>query len=132
LLPTYGRYTRPAILHDYLCCLSSRGEFQRVQADGLFRKSMRELDVAFLKRWLMWAAVRIGSVRQFGPRQLFSPWYNSIALVFLGVFALTYLIIPVVVIEVALLIFVVVEWILYPFVSVGRRGSNKPKLTWKL
>ncbi|GAA0691028.1 hypothetical protein GCM10010193_51780 [Kitasatospora atroaurantiaca] len=57
LLPRYGLYTKSAILHDYLCCTG----VERSDADGLFRRSMYELGVPFTRRWMMWAAVRLGS-----------------------------------------------------------------------
>ena len=58
-LPRYGRYTKAAILHDYLWRHRGRRRDRRGQPprrDGLFRRVMRELDVPFLRRWIMWAA----------------------------------------------------------------------------
>jgi Protein of unknown function (DUF1353) len=57
-IPTYGRYTKAAILHDYLCRLAKQGRFSRRDADAVFRQAMRSLGVAFVRRWVMWAAVR--------------------------------------------------------------------------
>jgi hypothetical protein len=43
-------------------------------ADGIFRRAMAELKVPFLRRWLMWAAVRLRSLFKSafrdGPRDL--------------------------------------------------------------
>jgi len=61
-IPTYGKYTKAAILHDYLCDLAKADKFSRRDADGVFRQAMRILDVAFLRRWIMWAAVRWGAL----------------------------------------------------------------------
>jgi hypothetical protein len=61
-IPTYGRYTKAAILHDHLCDLARRGKFHRRDADGLFRQAMRTLGVPLLRRWIMWAAVRWGAL----------------------------------------------------------------------
>lgn len=58
LIPTYGRYTKAAVLHDYLCRKSAEGEFNRCDADGIFRRAMRELGVGLVRRRMMWAAVR--------------------------------------------------------------------------
>lgn len=59
LLPRYGRYTKAAILHDYLWRERvSQGEMTWSDADGIFLRAMRELGVPFLRRWVMWAAVR--------------------------------------------------------------------------
>jgi hypothetical protein len=57
LIPTYGSYTKAAILHDYLC---RTGEVTRRDADGIFRRCLLESGVPFLRRWMMWAAVRLG------------------------------------------------------------------------
>lgn len=59
LLPPYGAYTKAAILHDYLC--RPEAGISRADADGLFRRAMRELDVPVIRRWMMWAAVRLDS-----------------------------------------------------------------------
>jgi len=61
-IPSYGKYTKAAILHDHLCDLARHGQFNRRDADGIFRQAMRVLGVAFLRRWIMWAAVRWGAV----------------------------------------------------------------------
>jgi Protein of unknown function (DUF1353) len=61
LVPTYGRYTKSAILHDYLCDEARAGRFNRDDADGIFRRTMRELGVSFLRRWIMWGAVALAS-----------------------------------------------------------------------
>jgi hypothetical protein len=63
LIPRFGRYTLPAILHDWLV---SEGLRQRLvtprDADGIFRRSMRELGVPVVRRWLMWTGVRWGAL----------------------------------------------------------------------
>ena len=61
-IPTYGRYTKAAILHDHLCELARLGKFHRRDADGLFRQAMRTLGVPLIRRWIMWAAVRWGAL----------------------------------------------------------------------
>lgn len=58
LFPRYGAYSRAAILHDYLW---RTNVVPRRDADGLFRRAMRELGVPFPRRWAMWGAVRLGS-----------------------------------------------------------------------
>jgi hypothetical protein len=69
-LPRYGRYTKAAILHDYLCRVKvEAGELSRAEADGIFRQAMRTLDVPFLRRWIMWAAVRLGALNSAGGRK---------------------------------------------------------------
>lgn len=63
LIPRYGAYTRAAVLHDYLCARVRMGVpvVSRCDADGLFRRVLRESDVVLPLRWAMWAAVRAGS-----------------------------------------------------------------------
>ena len=57
LVPTYGVYTKAAILHDYL--VEHPELVSRADADGIFRRTLRELGVPFVRRWMMWAAVRL-------------------------------------------------------------------------
>ncbi len=63
LIPRFGRYTLPAILHDWLV---TEGLDQRLvtsrDADGIFRRAMRELCVPVVRRWLMWTGVRWGAL----------------------------------------------------------------------
>jgi hypothetical protein len=69
-LPRYGRYTKAAILHDYLWGVAVPvGRLTRLDADGIFRTAMRELGVPFLRRWIMWAAVRWGALTKADGRQ---------------------------------------------------------------
>ena len=50
LIPRYGVYTKAAILHDYLC---QERPVNRRDADGIFRRALRELGVSVLRRWMM-------------------------------------------------------------------------------
>lgn len=68
LLPRYGRWTQAAVLHDFLWHLAGRGDIDKFDADGIFNRALRELEVPFLRRWIMWSAVRWGA----GPRSWFS------------------------------------------------------------
>jgi len=69
LLPRYGRYTKAAILHDYLWRVAvPAGRISLIDADGILRQAMRELGVPFLRRWIMWAAVRWGALTKPGGR----------------------------------------------------------------
>ena len=56
LVPNSGQYTKSAVLHDWL--LEQPG-ISRHDADGIFRRTMRELGVSDLRRYVMWGAVRI-------------------------------------------------------------------------
>lgn len=66
-VPRFGRYTRAAVLHDWLITDAiPAGRVTPVDADGLFRRVMREQGVSAPRRWVMWAGVRWGSL--FGGR----------------------------------------------------------------
>ena len=56
LVPSTGEYTKCAVLHDWL--LETKA-VSRCDADGIFRRTMREMGVAILRRRVMWAAVRV-------------------------------------------------------------------------
>ncbi len=50
-----GRYGRAAVIHDY-CYYKNL--FPRKKCDLIFYQAMQELRVPFIKRWLMYHAVR--------------------------------------------------------------------------
>lgn len=63
LIARTGRYTRAAVLHDWLVTEGIRSAaVTSREADGLFRRVMRELGVPVLRRWLMWTGVRWGAL----------------------------------------------------------------------
>ena len=68
LIPRSGRYTRAAVLHDYLWRKAADLGLSLADADGIFRRAMAELRVPFLRRWVMWAAVRLVSLIRSGFR----------------------------------------------------------------
>jgi len=74
LIPTYGRWTRAAIVHDYLLTEElPAGRICSIDADGVFRRILRELGVSTPRRWLMWAGVRWGAL--VGGRA--SEWWRT-------------------------------------------------------
>jgi len=63
LFPRFGRYTMAAVLHDWLVTVGiSSGAVSSRDADGLFRRVLREEDVPPVRRWLMWTGVRWGAL----------------------------------------------------------------------
>jgi Protein of unknown function (DUF1353) len=60
VVPRYGQHTLPAILHDQLVEHELAGDRER--ADRIFRDAMGEQGVPLARRWLMWAAVSIGTI----------------------------------------------------------------------
>jgi len=55
-VPKLGRYTYPAVTHDYLCRIAKTWE-ERAGADWMFRNAMEVMGVGFLRRWVMWFSV---------------------------------------------------------------------------
>jgi hypothetical protein len=111
-LPKYGRYTKAAILHDYLWRDAvPAGALTLAEADGIFRRAMWELGVPFLRRWMMWGAVRIGALRKPGgtKRWLRDSW-QVLPLLLL---ALPIVGPPAVAILLALILFYLVELLIY-------------------
>jgi Protein of unknown function (DUF1353) len=83
LLPRYGKYTKAAVLHDYLCqnfraarVVAAFPDAQsadadtallldlkdRSDADEVFRLAMGELGVPWARRWVMWSAVNWATI----------------------------------------------------------------------
>ncbi len=60
LVPRYGAHTLAALLHDQL--VKDPPEGRRQQADDIFRDALAELKVPWLRRWIMWAAVSLGTI----------------------------------------------------------------------
>jgi hypothetical protein len=140
LIPTYGRYTKAAILHDWLCRRAATGDFSRRDADGIFRQAMRTLNVAFLRRWVMWGAVRWGAFLTPEGRR---DWLRDAGLVI----PMTVLVLPIVapaalLIVATLLVWYVAEWVVWVPLALVRRAKairsipakrvNSPELTIKL
>jgi len=130
-IPTYGRYTKAAVLHDHLCRLAREGTFKRREADGIFRQAMRTLGVAFLRRWIMWAGVRFGAVPTNEP---WSDWFRDGWLaVLISLPVLPIVVPPAVVIFLALIAWHVVELATWPFLRLGkwiqeRRGKTAKRV----
>lgn len=65
ILPTWGRYSRAAVVHDYLYNELREGTEPhpeaptRQRADAIFLEAMAVCGVGFMTRWIMWAAVRV-------------------------------------------------------------------------
>jgi hypothetical protein len=141
-LPRYGRYTKAAILHDYLW--RERVAHQKmdyVDADGTFRRAMRDLGVPFLKRWIMWGAVRWGALLRPGGRK---GWLREAPRVLLvTAVAVPIVLPPAVLVAAALVVFYLVEvaaWLPLKLSEKVRRATgtsavkrvNTPKLSLKL
>jgi hypothetical protein len=67
LLPAWGRYSRAAVIHDYLCVLLNSGTPHaeagtRRKADAVFYEAMKVCGVGGVVRFVMWAAVRLAGM----------------------------------------------------------------------
>ena len=129
LVPRYGAYANAAVLHDWLLDETDK---RRCDCDGIFRRALRELGVPFLRRWVMWAAVKLGAMRRepalCGARE-------GIAFILILLIGLAYVITPAIVVLVFLFVFWVLEilcWIalrLWPARDPGK-GLNAPAFPW--
>jgi len=139
-IPTYGAYTKAAILHDHLCRLSREGTFDRRDADGVFRQAMRTLGVPFIRRWVMWAAVRWGALTTREGRSTWLPDAWKVLLITLPVLAI---VLPAaIVIVITLLVWYIAELLaLGPLYVAGRiraarrqrqKRVNPPSLSLRL
>jgi hypothetical protein len=141
-LPRYGRYTLAAILHDYLWRQrAATGAMEYIDADGLFRRAMRELEVPFLRRWIMWAAVRWGALFKPGGRR---GWLREAPRVLLvTLVAIPFVLPPAVVVGVALGAFYLLEalvWVPLKIAEAAKRPRdradtkqvNPPTFEWRL
>jgi Protein of unknown function (DUF1353) len=126
-LPRYGAYTMAAILHDYLWRVrAATGKMRWIEADGVFRKAMRELRVPSLRRWIMWGAVRWAALFKPGGR---SGWIREAPRVLLmTLVAAPFVVIPGVVIVLSLAAFFLLElltWVPLQLVAVGKARLRK-------
>lgn len=126
LIPTYGVYTPAAILHDYLCVSAASDSpiISRADADGLFRRSLRELGVSGPARWTMWAGVRAGS---FMSDAKLKDWFLFLAI---SIPAIVFLIIPVGIVTVWLFFVWLAELlaVLWSKLTGGSRPSELTKM----
>lgn len=106
LAPRYGLYTRAAVLHDFLCEEAHHGWFSRADADGIFRRVMREEGVSHPRRWMMWGAVRAGGRFADGMDDTDQARFLLVVLL-----AIPFAAIPTIAVQLWLWLFRAVEWI---------------------
>ena len=58
IVPKLGRHIQPSICHDF--CYVIKTGLTRAEADAMFLDGMKSVGVHWLRRNVMWAAVRIG------------------------------------------------------------------------
>ena len=85
LVPKSGKHLPAALVHDGLVDETS---IDRFEADRIFRDAMGDLDVGFIRRWIMWTAVSIETIRRRGGRlRLLRTFGSLLVVVLLGVAA---------------------------------------------
>ena len=124
LIPRFGRYTLAAVLHDWLITVGlADGILSSRDADGLFRRVLRELDVPPVRRWLMWCGVRWGAVVQ--PLRRPGWWRDAPRVLALSVLAAPVVVPPAVVIAGALALYAAVESAVTALVPGADRGGDR-------
>ena len=126
-LPRYGRYTKAAILHDHLWQHEVGHGISRREADGILRQAMRQLEVPFFRRWIMWTAVRWVSLFKRGDRE---GWLRDAPIVVpITLLSAPILLPAAVAVMVSLVVFWIIEWITYPFLQLAEmvRGAAGKK-----
>jgi Protein of unknown function (DUF1353) len=138
-IPQYGRYTMAAILHDYLWSrLAAKGKLSWIDADAIFRRALRELGVPFLRRWIMWAAVRWTALAK--PGGTAGWWKEAPRAVLFILVALPFVLIPAALILIEHSAFYMVELVVWGPLRVApgarkrvpRKEVNRPRFEWKL
>lgn len=108
LVPRFGRYTAAAILHDWLCTDGIAGGVVTArEADGIFRRVMRESDVPVVRRWLMWCGVRWGALGD--PVRGKGWWVSAPGVLAVSLLAAPIVVPPAVLIAAALVVYGAVE-----------------------
>jgi hypothetical protein len=124
LIPRFGRYTLAAVLHDWLVTEGiAGGAVSSRDADGLFRRVLRELGVPPVRRWLMWTGVRWGAL--VDPRRRPGWWRDAPRVLTLSVLAAPVVVPPALVIAAALAVYAVVESVVSAFVPGADRHDDR-------
>ncbi|HEY3142388.1 MAG TPA: DUF1353 domain-containing protein, partial [Acidimicrobiales bacterium] len=115
--------------HDYLWRTQAKeGHMSWIDADGLFRRAMREQDVPFLRRWMMWAAVRWAALLKPGGTKGW--WRESWRVLLVTVIAAPFVLPPALVIFLWLMLFWLFEaivWVPLKLASlIKSRGKEVP------
>lgn len=138
LIPSYDRYTKCAVLHDWLW--AKEPTVHKADANGIFRRAMREEDVSVIHRWMMWAAVGLTStlsgLQQIRRRDL----PHILTLFLVGIPSAVFVALPFVLVSVWIGLFYIVDGIGFAVDALvntarpdgKRKQVNTPKLGWRL
>jgi len=64
IVPKIGRHIQPAIVHDFTYVYDTG--LTKKEADAMFLDGMKSVGVAWLRRRVMWLAIRIGGTGRWG------------------------------------------------------------------
>ena len=122
-VPRAGRYARAAVLHDYLWRYPDRTGCDRRAGDYRFRLQMQRDGVSLLRRWIIWAAVRLSAILQGKGG---AGWWKDLpaALLLVLLVAAPIVVLP----AVTILVSTVVFWILELAVAVVVPDEAPPPL----
>lgn len=136
LIPKYGKFTRAAILHDFLWAQCREGRFNWFDADGIFRRAMREDDVPFAHRWLMWGAVRLAAVRHVPTEPFAHGVAQSVLFVVVAGLGAAFVAVPFVVVTAWLVLFWLLQLPLFAVSRLRHRDAPtpppRPRLLFKM
>lgn len=138
LIPRYGRYTKCAVLHDWLW--ARKPSVRKADANGIFRRSMREEGVSVVHRWMMWAAVGLASTLKEPLRIRRRDIPHIIGLVLVGVPSAVFVAVPFVLVSLWIGLFYLVDgigFIIDALINtarpdIKRKRVNAPNLGWRL
>lgn len=125
-VPRAGRYARAAVLHDYLWRFPDRTGYDHRMADHRFRLQMQRDGVSLLRRWIIWATVRLSAILQGKGG---AGWWKDV----LGATLLVLLVAAPIVVLPALTILVstVVFWLLESAIALVVPDETPPPLPLK-
>ena len=137
-VPRAGRFARAAVLHDYLWSVVDGREEDvkgvgkdRRLADRRLRLALQAAEVSLLKRWIMWAAVRISAI--FFKRDGGENWPYDIPAILVLLFVAVPIVAPAaLVISVSIVVFNVLEWIVWAgSLPLPGESERPPGIQWK-
>jgi hypothetical protein len=127
LIPRFGRYTLAAVLHDWLVTEGLRtGAVSSRDADGLFRRVMREQGVPPARRWLMWTGVRLGALAS--PLRRRGWWRTAPRVLAIAVLAAPVVVPPGLLIAAALAVYGVVEGVVSAVTRTPPTGAGSLRI----
>ncbi|MQA36128.1 DUF1353 domain-containing protein [Modestobacter roseus] len=128
LFPRFGRYTLAAVLHDWLVAEGlGAGVVGPRDADGIFRRVLREVGVPPVRRWLMWTGVRWSAL--LNPARRAGWWRDAPRVLALSVLAAPLVVPPGALIALALGVYTAVETVVTTVLpSSGRRSDRGMRL----